>query len=375
MRALRSALGAKVMTRVSASAVPRLLACPGSAHLRQSEYHTEYADDGNERHEDAETAADTGGELDPRVKALLQPGDELATECSFAYDVSDDTGRPLGHLARRDYQELRPFEIPGTIDLLIRGNGRLIVVDYKSFEDVDPAASNAQVATYALMVARATGIDEVTVAVVYLAAPWRPADVATLYAFDLDAHADRLHQLMTGIDRTLRTGKQCKYCPAFHDCPEQRALAVGATEGALSVRVESMIPFEQDDDALQAYELFQRLKVMVQRLSAGLYARAAERPIPLGNGKVFGRVSKQGNEKLDGDTVWQVVKEMHPGLEDKAVERKATKKRLEETLKGKRGAMGKVLEAVRERGGAERKAGYEFVEYEPGLRLLPEESQ
>lgn len=358
------------MTRVSASAVPRLLACPGSAHLRQSEYHTDHADSGVDRHEDAETAADTGGELDPRVRALIQPGDTLATECSFAYDVSDDTGRPLGHLARRDYQQLRPFEIPGTIDLLIRGNGKLTVVDYKSFEDVDPAASNAQLATYALMVARAVGLDEVTVAIVYLAAPWRPADVATLYSFDLDAHADRLRRLMIGGDKTLRTGKHCKYCPAFHDCPEQRQLGEQASGGVLAARVEAMIPFESDDDAKLAYDIWQRVIVFQKRLSAALHARAAERPIPLGNGRAWGRLEKQGNEKLDGDVVWQAVKELHPGLEDTAVVRHATKKRLEETLKGKRGAVPAVLKLVRDRGGATRSAGYEFAEFEFGPRLV-----
>ncbi len=359
------------MNRVSASAVPRLLTCPGSAYLRQADYHTTHADDGNDRHADAETAADLGGDLDPRVRALIQPGNQLAAECSFAYDVADDTARALGHLARRDYQELRPFEIPGTVDLLIRGTGRICVVDYKSFEDVEPAASNAQLATYALMVARAAGLDEVTVAIVYLGTPWRPADVATLYAFDLDAHADRLRTLMTGASRTLRISRHCKYCPAFHDCPEQLALSEQAAGGALALRVETMIPFENDDDATRAMELLGQISMLHTRLKAALYARAAERPIPLRNGKLFGKQPTTGNEKLNGDVVWQAVKELHGAdVADRVVVRTATKKQLEATLKGKRGAVPAVLKLVRERGGSERKAGWEWCEFEPGPKLV-----
>lgn len=362
---------------VSASAVPRLLACPGSAHLRHADYQTAYADAGDERHADAEAAADLGGELDQRVRALLQPGDEMAAECSFAYDVSDDTGRGLGHLGGRRYDNLGPFEIPGTIDLLIRGTKRLLVIDYKSFEDVEPAERNTQLATYALMVARAAGLDEVTVAIIYLAAPWRPADVATLYSYDLDAHADRLRTLMVGGDRTLRTGRHCKYCPSFHDCPEQKQLAADASGGALAVRVEAMIPFEQDDDAATAYELRDRLRMLLKRLEAGLYARAAERPIPLRNGKMFGPRDKLGNEKLDGDIVYQVAKAHHgQAFADEAVTRQATKKRLEEALK-KSGqkvapAMRSLLAEVKALGGVTQKHGTEFEEYEAGPRLLSE---
>ncbi|HEU4726483.1 MAG TPA: PD-(D/E)XK nuclease family protein, partial [Kofleriaceae bacterium] len=350
------------MIRISASAIPRLLACPGSGHLPHADYRTAYADAGHERHAEQESAADLGDHdgLDPRVQALLEPGDQLATECSFAYDASDDTARALGHLARRDYQELRPFEIPGTIDLLVVGARRILVVDYKGIEEVDPAAENAQTLTYALMVARATGRDEIVVAIIYLAAPWRAADVATITAFDLDGHAARLRSLVTSTDRMLWTGKHCKYCPAFLACPEQKQLGDDAGGGALAVRVESMIPFASDDDARMAYELRGKVRVFLQRLEAALFARAAERPIPLGNGKMFGRHTKLGNEQLDGDTTYEVVREMHgQAVADAAVIRSATKTRIKEALK-RAGikvapAEREVLAAVRARGGATRK--------------------
>lgn len=360
------------MIGFSASAVPRLLACPGSAHLRQSEYNTKYADDGDDRHADAEAAVDLGAtdELPWQVAQMLQPGDEMATECAMAYDVSDDTGRALGHIKHRDYKDLRPFEVPMTLDLVIRGNGRIVYVDYKSFEEVDSATDNAQLATGALALARAAGLDEVTVAIVYLGAEWRPADIAVLGPLDLDAHAVRLRDLVRSDDRTLRVNKHCKYCPAFHDCPQQRQIATDA--GALATRVEQMVPFQDDDDAADAYDLWQRIKVVVARMGAALHARAADRPIPLRSGKLFARVEKPGNEKLDGDVVHRVLKEQFsPEIADAAVVRTATKKRIGEALKGRRGAEKAALAAIRLAGGVSQKPSYGFEEQDPQPKALP----
>ena len=367
------------MIRVSASAIPRLLACPGSGYLPHADYRTEYADAGHERHADQETAADLGDhdELDPRVRALLEPGDKLATECSFAYDASDDTARALGHLARRDYQELRPFEIPGTIDLLVVGERRILVVDYKGIEDVDPAAENKQTLTYALMVARVTGRDEIVVAIIYLAAPWRPADVATLSAFDIDAHAARLQALVTSVDRSLATGKHCKYCPAFLACPEQQRLGEEASGGALAVRVETMIPFENDDDARSAYDLRGQVRMFLQRLEAALFARAADRPIPLGGGRMFGRHEVLGDREYDGPTVHAVAAEvLGRDVADQVVEMVASQAQFERVVKplvarGKFAATKRaVFDEVARRGKMERKKKTEIGEFTPSLQLV-----
>jgi hypothetical protein len=373
-------MGGDVMIRPSASVVPLLLACPGSAHLQHADYKSKWADLGDDRHGDAEAAADLrdDDELPRQVRAMLEPGDQLSAECAFMIDVSDESVRALGHIKREDYPPAGPFEIPGKVDLIIYGTRRVIVVDYKGFEEVDSAATNEQLATYALMVARAGGLLEITVAIVYLGADWRPADVATLYAMDLDAHAERLRGMMTSSDRTIRVNKHCKYCHAFLFCPEQKRFGEEAAGGALAVRVEAMIPFANDDDAADAFELLQRVKMFAARLTAAVYARAAERPIPLRNGKMFGAVAKQGNEKLDGDMVYEVMKELHGQTRaDRAVARVATKKQLAMAIVGLPGAKAKnelaVLTAVRERGGATRSAGTAIEEYTPGPRLVTDE--
>lgn len=369
------------MIRLSASAVPRVLECTGSAVLPQHRYETKFAEEGTERHADMEGAVDDGDheKLPAEVQALMRDGDKMATECAFAYDVATDTARELGHLKHRAYEGLAPFEVPGTVDLLIMGNGRAIVVDYKGFEEVDDAESNAQTATYALMVARKYGLSEITVVIVYLTGLRKPS-IAILGAFDLDGHAARLKQLQFDVARAaadpgahLVTGKQCKYCPAFLSCEKQSALTIDVSSADTVMAIESRIPFESDEDAADAFDLLQRIKMLTTRMSAALYARAAERPIPLRSGKMFGPVEKLGSEKLDGDIVYAVVKEKHgQGVADAAVVRSATKKRLKEALgfvgaKSVAAAERDVLEAVRAKGGAERKPKTSIEEYEPPL--------
>ena len=337
---------------ISASAIPRLLACPASHRLPHHDYRTTHATAGQDRHAEAEAAADTGGELHPVVQSLMVEGDQLATECAFAYDCATDSARELGHVDRR-YVDLAPYELPGTMDLLIRGEGRAVVVDYKSFAEVDPAERNTQLATYALMVARCYGLDEVTVAIIYLVGGRRPS-IATLTALDLDAHAARLKRLHVDVARPSQpvSGPHCKYCPAFLSCPVQHALTIDVGE-TLPMRIEAQMPFGDDQSAAEAFDLLTRLGTLQARIRAALYARAAERPIPLGNGMVLGQYEKLGPTVIDADIAYEVIR-AGAGQEvaDKAVTRKATQAGIER-------AVGKtikksVMAEIEARGGTSR---------------------
>lgn len=367
------------MLRLTASEIPRQLACPGSGHLpRAIDIPDRYAMEGSEGHADAEADADLGqiDELHPAVQALLWPGSVLSSECSFMYDVATDTARELGHITGRNYPERGLFEIPGTVDLVIASDGRATVVDYKLYLDGSPE----QIDTYALMVARTYGLTEVTVALVYRGATWKPAQVRVLSAMDLDAHAERLRAMVTSGDRSLVPSKHCKHCRAFvgrgsdgmPECPAQRALALEDSSGQLSVRVEALIPFADDRDAALGLELAGRLRLLANRITAAVNARAAERPFRTLSGKMYGEHETRGNERLDGDVVYRVVRDQHgQSLADQAVERKATKAALERALKGKRGAAKAVLDEVRKQGGATRSQGTKIGEFELAA-VLPE---
>lgn len=364
---------------ISSSKLELAEKCPGAFTLHWREESNEHSEAGSERHAEDEDAINFGDGVEEYIERW--PGLVWRAEVAYAYDISTDTSRLIGCGIGRDYGKLSPFEVPGTIDAEGRGNGVLVVVDRKGFERQEPASRHRQVRFLALAAARAQEASSITVAIRPEIGPMDVDEIDPMFDLDVIAHEVKQLVLSTaklrsdareGAEPRFAVGRHCRWCPAFDECPRQRELR------ALVVRSgEEMATQEFYDGATPdvAYDLWKRIGILHKRLGEQIHRHAAMTPIRLPGGKMFGQQPKVGNEKLDGDTVWQVVKELHPGLEDKAVERKATKKRLEDTLKGKRGAMTKVLEVVRERGGSERKAGYEFVEYEPGPRLLPEESQ
>lgn len=349
--------------KLTASAVPRLMKCPASAVLPHHEYKTEDADAGVENHEAMEDAANAG-ETDKLPEAIrdLVAGLNLETETAFAYDVATGESRRLGKVDRA-YANLSPYEIPGTLDLLAVGS-RLVVVDYKRYLEVDAPDTNAQTTTYALMAARHFRRDDVTVAIAYLGAGRERTEIAELGAFDLDAHAAALRQLHADVLRAAsdpqpNPGKWCQFCPAFMSCPKQQDLQLQLTNGITALQIESQLPFQDDETAADAVELLEKVRLVHARLRAAVYARAADKPIPLRGGGYLGTVIKQGNEKLDGDKVYDVLRERHgQAIADAAVVRSATKKRLKEALAftgGKVAAEERaVLDEVRARGGAKR---------------------
>lgn len=351
------------MTRLSASSVPRALACAASLVLPRHRFVEAAVEAGTERHAEMETSIDLGdlSALPERVQRMIGPGDEVFTEISFAYDIATGIARRLGR-GRDSYQNLAPYEIPGTLDVLVRG-AQTIVIDKKGFLRVGPAETNTQTMTYALMVARHFGIDEVTVCIFY---ELGGVDVATVSTLDLDAHAEQLKSLAVTVARAavdpsafLNTGPHCRWCDAFLSCPKQHALTLDVSDADNVMAIERRIPFESDEEAARGFDLLSRVKMLSARLSAALAARATERPIPLPDGRVYGPVVKNGNERLDGDVVWRVLRDLHgQGIADAAVERKATKTRLKEALRFAGGKVAQlereVLERVRAEGGSER---------------------
>jgi hypothetical protein len=369
------------VTILSASAVPRILACPTSIVLPQRAYHTAWADQGSVRHAAREVAADLRdlSGLPPVVAQMIRPSDRLLTEHVFTYDAVTGTARHVGPLARDLYHTLNlgPFEFPGKPDLVIAAEDRVVVVDHKGFEEVEAAESNRQTATYALMVARALGVDEVIVVIAY---EIRRPSIATLEALDLDAHAAALRQMFVDVaaarmnpGRYLAIGPHCKYCEAFHDCPLQKALIVDVESGLISMRVED--PFSDDEEAQWALDLLGEIKLIQTRIHAALAARATARPIPLRDGQMWGPRETLGSTKLDASIVYEVVRELHGApIAEIAAPRKATQKAIREALEFVDGDPKALLEVVKARGGSKRDTTTTIEAYEPGPRLVAGDS-
>mgnify|MGYP000240465057 CR=1 FL=1 len=104
------------------------------------------------------------------TEALLAGVARIEHDLAHSYDPERDTASPIVVDAHRAY-ELDDTQIPGTLDWLVtRLDGSVEVVDFKGEMPVTPAASNLQLALYALQAARSRGLDEITVSICYVRA-------------------------------------------------------------------------------------------------------------------------------------------------------------------------------------------------------------
>jgi hypothetical protein len=356
--------------------------CPGAFALDHVDESTPEAEAGTARHSQREAEINSGNV--PAVLTERWPDLEWRAEVAFAYDVATGLGRELGQNIGRGYATAgaTPFEVCGTADVVGYGRGKLVILDWKSFDpNVSRPGQNAQLHILALAASRAYGLTAAQVAIHH---EIRGLDVAALDELDLDAFASEVRDITASVAKARQdhragtpvqftTGQHCRYCPAFHACPKQKALVLELASGAADKRVEMIVPLADDESAADAYEFSRQIGLLKKRLDAALYARAQERPIPLRSGKMFGPVEKLSNEKLDGDIVYQVVKAKHGQvIADTAVERHATKTKLREALgfvdaKSVAAAEREILEAVRAAGGATREKKTEIAEYAPQL--------
>lgn len=368
--------------KLSMSALPRTFACPASAVLPHRDYQTSFADDGNDRHAEMEDAVinKQWDKLPPQVAEIVQRFPDVYPELVLVYDRATDTARTADKQTARQYRDLGVFEIPGTTDIACvdRANRRGAIVDWKGWEEVGAPEVNTQTTGYAIALARVFDLDEVTVAISYLGEGKQHTEIAVLDEMDFLAFAERLRNLDLAVslaaknpEANTQIGRQCRWCPAFHGCPAQFRLSAEIETGVALAKIESS-SLDDDAAAAKAYEFMLAVGVFHKRVRDAVYSRAGQRPIPLASGKVLGRVEKRGNEQLDADTVYKVVRAKHgQPIADMAVQRVATKTKLKEAMtfvggKSAKASEGEVLDEVRKLGGVSRRAmSYPIEECEP----------
>lgn len=361
---------------ITASAVERALACPGSFALPEARTTNAYAEEGTANHAEHEQAIEAGVIDEPIARILGDAARTVRAEVKVAFDVSSGQGRILGYGSDRGYVDLAPFEIPGTLDLLAYDAERVYVGDHKLHALVTPARSNLQIGFGALAAARALGKEEATVFISY--EHGRP-DVATLDMVELDAIAWRLRGIHGAVASQkarrargelveVSEGRHCKHCPAIHACPAKVALIKRLANGGEANELELMMPLSSST-ARAAYDRIQQADNVLKRAKAALYAYASETPIPLGDGRFFGRHTKRGTESLDGRIAQEVVRQF-AGDQAAAdvVEISVTKTAIKEAAKataakGKAAEMERaILAEIRARNGATRGGAREVVE-------------
>jgi hypothetical protein len=379
------------MPRLTASQLGRAVRCPGSMTLPHHDTTSEAAERGSAVHDFLEQAPALGREAALEqvpaeyrhlcdVLSLERMDARLVPEVAFAFDVETGRARELGRGLGRDYSSATASEIVGTADVFGLSPAAVLVRDWKTgWSSVDPAMSNMQVRFLAMAAARAHGRDRAVVEVVRIRESgdtW--TDQAELDVFDLDetaAQVRALYQRINAPNVPFSQGPWCQFCPAFAACPTKGALLRRLADGSEAHELELMLPLTPEM-AATAYHRWRAAKALLKRVEAEICELARRTPIPLGDGRVFGELLTEGNEQLDGDIVWDVLRERY-GREvaDKAVTRAATKARLTSVIRGRLNekrtlskTVNSVLGEVRKRGGASRPTRKELTEYSASER-------
>ena len=349
----------------TASALPRLMNCAASAVLPKAENHNEWAGAGHDEHEDLADQT-LAGSLPEHLARLVPPSPRV--EVKLAYDVATRTARIIGEGSGRDYGTPGPFEIVGSCDVLGLDGERVVVLDWKTgFNDVEPAATNSQLWFYALAACRALGKDSAVIRIVYTNQGGR-CDEHEIDALDLAEFAGRLERLhgqvaalqaarKRGEILETREGSWCRHCGSKPYCPSKNALLVQVAEHGLAVIGDAEMTPQR---AVAGYEQIVRVEQLVKEARRRLETYVEEcGSIDLGNGRMFGRYVRKGNERLDGavavQAIAEVVGESAREFEAAAIERKTTKAAIDRAAKSlgcKRGTASQVVRRIRELGGA-----------------------
>ena len=158
-------------------------------------------------------------------------------ETSVAYDVELGTARWIEAPTVRDhvYEDRKPNELPGTVDLAIVCDGYLLVLDWKTGEEIPEVTSSGQLLSLALAIYKlceahawssAKPLQTVKKIIIGFGhTPW--TGITTVYADSieigqLDEHARKLKEAFRRRGgEWLHPNKGCPICPAFPVCPTQ----------------------------------------------------------------------------------------------------------------------------------------------------------
>lgn len=360
----------------TASALPRLLQCPGSAHLEQIRSTSELAEKGAWRHRFLELVSTVGPieailHIPEEYQAICEalPTDELPTnlgaEVAFAVDLADGRGWEIGRGLDRAYGDLPAFAIAGTADVVGLSNEVVYIADWKSAGHQGRARDSLQLRFLALAACRAYGRDRATVELIRLSDDGQPRrDAHTYDELDLDAFALELRARLPGsTDRTLHTGPWCGYCPSRPVCPAQSRMAVEVAEGRLFDEPGSLLPLTPERAGV-AWDRLKATKALLSHVESAVMATLDEAGgmLPLPGGRQLVKRTVPGNEKLDGEVAFAVLLEQHgQEVARSAVAMTVTKAGIKDALRPiaqKHGQLSKLekatLEEVRKRDGASR---------------------
>lgn len=371
---------------ITASALPRIRRCLASIVHPQADFSTDAAQRGRERHK-ADEDAIGAGDLStlPATVADAVAGMDVFAEVAFALNAATRTARIIGYGVDRDYGVMELFEMPGTCDLLAvaKDKSTVIIGDRKGYEEVDHPSSNWQTLFYAAAAAIIFKVPSVTV---YIYGQIGEPRMAVLDSIDLDLFVSELEQLFVRAMAAEENpkafevpGDHCQYCKGYEDCSKFNALMVAIQNGTVEKKLAGLLNLDDDETAGMFYVFAGLLEQLSKRVNARLYARAAQRPIPVPDSdRVFGKRLKPGNRKLDADKTVQAIREIlgievAPKFEEIAIERSTSQAAIERAAKKFAGkgqiekTKERIVKRVDELGGITRGTTESFEEFPRAL--------
>jgi hypothetical protein len=357
------------MSLPSASKHEIALACPASLALpRVKEVAGDAAELGTDLHDVVEFVGrevSGGGEIEAaqakavehlaadslaldRAKALDLTGLPFVPgalyEAGFVFNTRSGAVRFVGEGLKHGAIECGPDEIPGVFDYVLDEPDldRVTVLDWKSgVGDLPKPREAAQLRAGGVMASRFFKRSNARVAFVRLPEDGEPKWIGPvdLDAFDLGLHAGRMAGLADERDRQIAriangqdpeavTGPHCRYCPSFVYCAPSTALVRVLADEPINLEADVTEALAKSDEAARvAVEKYEIAKAVLNRIGKAIKMHAANRPIPMGEGREYGPIDVE-RTILDGEKVFDTLARVtgDPKLAALAVKKKATKK-------------------------------------------------
>lgn len=354
----------------SGSAIERVSLCRASVALPHANHESEWTTRGTAIHSFLEDCSRVGRDaaislVDEEFRGVCEELNldglheqlSLAAEVALAYDCETDTARELGRGQGRAYDDVKDTEIPATLDCVgvrpvVRGM-RGLVVDWKSGWSTRRKIDNVvQLDFGALCTARAYGCDVVEVQLVHVHEDLQPwvqrrivegweIDAFASYVREIYREARELRELMKSgkIPTDFSTGAWCTYCPGREFCPAQTSLLRSVLRRDLYDGPLKVSPIS-DDALVDIWNQIHEAQGVLSLAKSKVMAIAANRTLhlgktPTGLDRWLGKVRYEGNDKLDGEIVYDVLATMfNDDVASKATKVVATKKDVDAAIKG-----------------------------------------
>lgn len=239
--------------------------------------------------------------------------DSWHAEPAYVLDLDTMTASMVGTNIGRKYPRTTAMQVAGSADIVglayrqpVGVATDAVVIDVKTGrrENVDPADSNTQIATLALAVHLAHGVDTVRGVLAFPGSGGVATDEHTLDAYDLAAWGADLRGLLERVptSQPQPTKKACQWCPAKAACPAMtEALATATPRTRLPV-VMSAADIAGPDHAREQYLALRALKSGVDAAWGALRQYVDEHgPVDLGDGRAYGSRTTQ-RESIDLST-------------------------------------------------------------------------